>query len=158
MNPTQQTSGHRRVPTYNVMRVFHLLTLAISGAFTLYAFAGPSVQAESQTTISAVSQAESATLADACRLTKLINDERWDEIEKALGTKEGMITYIRQQATLKDWAGIGAYRGTTVDEKSPLRITHQFGFAPRSSPHGILLTYIITETGPSKPSLMILGW
>ena len=135
-----------------------LLSIAVAGAFAFIAFAAPPEQVASQPATANPTQAESATLADACRITQLMNEDKWDDVAKILGTKEGMIAILRQHASMKDWPGIGAYRGTRVDEKSPSRVTHRFGFAPRSNPHEIWLSYTITEKETSKPSLMVMGW
>ena len=140
------------------MNKFTLMTIATVGAFALIAFAAPPEQIASQPAAAAPTQPESVTLADACRITRLMNEDKWDDVAKALGTNEGMIAILRQHATLKDWPGIGAYRGTRVDEKSPVRVTHRFGFAPRTNPHEIWLSYTITEKETSKPTLMVLGW
>lgn len=131
-----------------------ILMIASAVALAVGVLAEP----KSQSATSAPTPQESATLADACRLTQLMNEDKWNDVEKALGTKDGMVAILRQHATLKDWPGIGAYRGTRVDEKSPLRITHRFGFSPKTNPHEIWLSYIIQDSGPSKPSLMVLGW
>jgi hypothetical protein len=87
-----------------------------------------------------------------------MNEEKWDDVERAVGTKDGVVAMLRSHATLKDWGGIGAYLGTRVDDKSPLRVTHRFGFSPRTSPHEVWLSYTITNSGPSKPSLHVFGW
>jgi hypothetical protein len=135
-----------------------LLSIAVAGAFAFFAFATPPEQA-AQPAAATPMQTESVTLANACRLTQLINEDKWDEVEKALDTKEGMIALLRKQhGSMKDWPGIGAYRGTRVDGRSPLRVTHRFGFAPRSNPHEIWLSYTITEKETSKPQLMVMGW
>jgi hypothetical protein len=137
---------------------FILLSIAVAGAFVFFAFAAAPEQAV-QPVEPAPTQAESVTLADACLLTQLMNEDKWDEVEKALGTKEGMIALLRKQhGSMKDWPGIGAYRGTRVDGQSPLRVTHRFGFAPRSNPHEIWLSFTITEKETSKPQLMVMGW
>lgn len=135
-----------------------ILMIAAAGALAVGVIAEPNGQSASPATTAALTPQESATLADACRLTQFMNEDKWDDVEKALGTKEGMVAALRQNASLKDWPGIGAYRGTRVDEKSPLRITHRFGFSPKTNPHEIWLSYTITDSGPSKPSLMVLGW
>lgn len=138
------------------MKKIKLLTTAAAGAFAFLVFAEPKPQIATQAVTDEPTLAESATLADACRLTQLMNEDKWDDVEKALGTKEGMIATLRQHASFKDWPGIGAYRGTRVDATDPLRVTHRFGFAPRSNPHEIWLSYTVSD--PSKPSLMVMGW
>ena len=127
-------------------------------ALAVGVLAEPKAQSASATTTSAPTPQESGTLADACRLTLLMNDGKWEDVEKALGTKEGMVAILRREATHKDWLGIGAYRGTRIDGKSPLRITHRFGFSPKTHPHEIWLSYTINEAGQSKPTLTVLGW
>lgn len=101
---------------------------------------------------------EAASLADACKLVALINGDKWDEVEKKIGTKEGMIAVLKQNARIPNWPGIGAYRGSRTDKDSPRVVTHRFGFAPRSNPHEVWLSYTLNESGISKPGLMVLGW
>jgi hypothetical protein len=138
------------------MKKIKLITTAAAGAFAFLAFAEPKPQIATQSTTYEPTLAEAATLADACRLTQLMNEDKWDDLETALGTKEGMIATLRPHASLKVWLGSGAYRGTRVDTMDPLRGTHRFGFAPRSNPHEIWLSYTVSDT--SKPSLMVMGW
>ncbi len=101
---------------------------------------------------------EALSLADACKITALMNDDKWDEVEKVLGTKAGLIAELRRQSGIKDWPGIGAYRGSRIDKDHPRVVTHRFGFAPRTNPHEIWIDYMLTETGISKPGLMVMGW
>lgn len=68
-----------------------------------------------------------------------MNEGQWDEVEAALDNK-AMVALLRQQASAENWPGIGAYRGTTVEYTSPLKVTHRFGLAPRTNPHEIRLT------------------
>jgi hypothetical protein len=116
------------------------------------------VGAGAETELSKLTAQESSCLAKACQITSLMNEDKWDEVEKALGPKDGMVAILRQHAGLKDWSGIGAYRGARLDKESPRTIVFRFGLGPRSSPHEIGFTYTFTESGPSKPSLMVLGW
>lgn len=126
-------------------------------AVCLLAEPGTPKQASSRDATSPSAQ-ESATLADACRLTKLMNEGEWDEVEAALDNK-AMVALLRRDAKAENWPGIGAYRGTTnMKETSSLKITHRFGLAPRTNPHEIYLTYTIGDSGISKPTLMVLGW
>jgi hypothetical protein len=131
-----------------------LALFSITGAFTCLALMACTKQVASSTPAGA----DSFTLADACRITKLINEDKWDDVEKAIDAQGQMLPILRQNASLKDWAGIGAYRGTRIDAESPLKITHRFGFAPRSNPHELWLTYTVTEKEASKPALMVMGW
>ncbi len=101
---------------------------------------------------------EAVSLADACQMVALINDDKWEEVEKKIGTKEGMIAILKQTAQTPNWPGIGAYRGSRTDKVSPREVTHRFGFAPRTNPHELWLTYTLIESGISKPRLMVLGW
>jgi hypothetical protein len=99
---------------------------------------------------------EALCLAEACRITALMNDGKWDEVEKAFGTKERMVGILKHHAALKDWPGIGAYRGVRIDRESPRELTFRFGFAPKSSPHEVQISF--ADGNPSKPGLMVLGW
>jgi len=149
-------------PTHHAMhqsmKKNFLLTIFLAGAFAVISWAEPKAQSASPAAALTPTLQESATLADACRMTLLMNEGKWDDVEKALGTKEGMVALLRHHASLKDWPGIGAYRGSRVDEQSPWRITHRFGFSPRTNPHEIWISYTMTESGPTKPKLMVLGW
>jgi hypothetical protein len=100
--------------------------------------------------------ADVVCLAEACRITALINDGKWEEVETAFATKEGMVALLKQKATLKDWPGIGAYRGFRIDRETPRDVTFRFGFAPKSSPHEIWISF--AEGNPSKLRLTVLGW
>ena len=135
-----------------------LLMILTFGAVAVCLLAEPNTLPQSSSRdASPPSAQESTTLAEACRLTKRMNEGQWDEVEAALDNK-AMVTLLRQQASAENWPGIGAYRGTTVEYTSPLKITHRFGFAPRTNPHEIRLTYTLGESGISKPSLNVLGW
>lgn len=101
---------------------------------------------------------EAVSLADACQVVALINNDKWDEVEKKIGTKEGMIAILKLNSSTPNWPGIGAYRGSRVDKDSPRAVTHRFGFAPRTNPHEVWLSYTLTESGISSPGLMVLGW
>ena len=103
-----------------------------------------------------LSEQDAPCLAEACRITALINDGKWDEVEKTLGTKGVTVAALKLDAAHKDWPGIGAYRGFRIDGESPHRVTFRFGFAPKSNPHEIWISF--TDGNPSKPSLMVLGW
>lgn len=116
------------------------------------------VGARAETELPKLTTQESSCLAEACQITSLMNEDKWDEVEKALGTKEPMVAILRQHAVLKDWPGIGAYRGARLVKETPRTILFRFGLGPRSHPHEIWFTYTFTESGPSKPSLMVLGW
>jgi hypothetical protein len=128
-----------------------IVVMVLSGAILGAADSTPPAAA-GMTTLEAVS------LAEACKLVALMNEDQWDDVEKAFGTKVGMISLLRLHAKTKDWPGIGAYRGSSIDKDSPREVTHRFGFVPRNNPHGILLTYTLTESGISKPRLMLMGW
>ena len=106
--------------------------------------------------IEELSAREALCLAEACRITALMNDGKWDEVEKAFGTKDGMLGILKHHAALKDWPGIGAYRGVRVDGESPQKVTFRFGFAPKSNPHEVRISF--ADGNPSKPGLMVLGW
>jgi len=103
----------------------------------------------------ALTAQDALCLAEACRIIALINDDKWDEVEKALGTKEGMVAILKHESTLKDWQGIGAYRGVQLNPALPGTLTFRFGFAPKSSPHEVRISF--TNGNPSKPYLMVLG-
>ena len=103
-----------------------------------------------------LSENDATCLVEACRLVALINDGKWEEAEKAFSGSPGMVAILKQHSSLDYWKGIGAYRGSRIDQESPRRITFRFGFAPESSPHEIWLTF--TDDNSSKPGLMILGW
>lgn len=106
--------------------------------------------------VAKLSEQDASCLAVACRITTLMNDGKWDEVENALGTKEGMIAALKLDAAHNDWPGIGAYRGFRIDREAPREIVFRFGFAPKSNPHEIWISF--TGGNPSKPGLMVLGW
>lgn len=108
------------------------------------------------TPVESITARDALCLAEACRITALINDGKWEEVEKTLGTGDGMVAILKQHATREDWQGIGAYRGVRLDPTSPRTVTFRFGFAPKSSPHELLITF--TDGDPAKPALMVLGW
>lgn len=137
-----------------IITLFFATAMALAGCVSVE----PKGQAAASTLANALVPYESETLADACRLIRLLNEDKWDELAKSLSSGSAATETLRRYAAEKDWAGIGAYRRTEIDEKSPLKIRHCFGFAPRHHPHEVWLIYTITESGPTKPSLSVLGW
>jgi hypothetical protein len=137
------------------MKKIILLTIAVAGAFASGYFWRPTSEGA---TVSVTQQAEAITLADACRLTRLMNEGKWDEVKEAMGAEGQFFGILRAQAEREDWPGIGAYQRSEVDGKSPLRVTHTFGFAPRNHAHRITFSYTVTDGGISKPTLTFLGW
>jgi hypothetical protein len=141
------------------MKKIILLTIAVAGAFASGYFWRAALRPTSEgATVSVTQQAEAITLADACRLTRLMNEGKWDEVKEALGAEGQFFGILRAQAERKDWPGMGAYLGSEVLGKSPFRVSHAFGFAPRTNPHRIALSYTVTDGGMSNPSLMVFGW
>lgn len=158
------------------MKKIILLTIAIAGAFASGYFWRAALRPTSEgarvsgtqqaepraisegATVSVSQQAEAITLADACRLTGLMNEGKWDEVKEALAAEGQFFGILRAQANVKDWPGIGAYQRSEVVGKSPSWVTHTFGFAPRTHPHRFALSYKVTDGGISKPSLMVFGW
>lgn len=132
----------------------------ISFFLTMIVLLGCTLAAKDKTssTTPDLASLEAASLADACKLVALINEDKWDEVEEKIGTKEGMIAALKQHAHTPNWPGIGAYRGSRTDKGSPGQVTHRFGFAPRTNPHEVWLSYTLTESGISKPGLMVFGW
>ncbi|WP_341407224.1 hypothetical protein [Luteolibacter soli] len=129
---------------------------------TLLAFA-PNAIAEvtqpeklAQQSIEKLPDKDAQCLAEACRITALINEDRWEELDKLFGPSEAVIAVLKHYATLKDWQGIGAYRGFRIEPEKPREVIFRFGFAPKSNPHEIWISFI--EGDPSKPRLMVLGW
>lgn len=95
-------------------------------------------------------------LAEACRITALINEGKWGELEKIFGPDPNMLFVLKRDAGIKGWQGIGAYRGFSINEEKPRKVTFRFGFAPKSSPHEVWISF--TDSNPSKPGLTVLGW
>ena len=135
------------------MKKIILLTIAVAGAFASGYFWRAALRPALGT-----QQAEAITLADACRLTRLMNEGKWDEVKEALDAEGQFFGILRAQAEREEWPGIGAYLGSEVQGKAALRVTHTFGFAPRTNPHRFALFYMVTDGGISKPSLMVFGW
>lgn len=95
-------------------------------------------------------------LAEACRITALINDSNWEELTKLSGREASDVDLLKHFAARKDWQGIGAYRGFQIDPEKPHEVIFRFGFGPKSSPHELRIHF--TDGDLSKPRMTVLGW
>ena len=99
------------------------------------------------------------SLADACELVRLINNLDWKEAKKKLkaGNHVGMVI-IEPQSKIKDWHGIGAYRGSEIDAEKN-QVKHRFSYGIGRQPvHEVWITYNYNKTNFQKPNIHILGW
>ncbi len=98
------------------------------------------------------------SLADACDIVRLINDLSWKDAKSKLSDKNQIALIIEPQSKVKDWHGVGAYRGSVVDaEKKQVRHRFSYGIG-RLSVHEIWITYSYSKDSFQKPSLHALGW
>lgn len=97
------------------------------------------------------------SLVDACRIVALVNDLKWDEVDK-IATIQPMNFLKRDAEISKEWQGVGAYKNSDSNE-STNTIRHVFLYGNgRHSAHQVWIDYKLTETGYEKPNIMVLGW
>jgi hypothetical protein len=98
------------------------------------------------------------SLADACDIVRLVNEFDWKAVKKRSGEKNHLTLIVEPQSKVKDWHGIGAYRGSEIDEAKK-SVKHRFSYGVgRLSVHEVWITYSYTEDGFGKPSFLFLGW
>jgi len=99
------------------------------------------------------------SLADASEIVRLINELEWDSVKLKLakGNQIGVVI-LEPQSQLKDWMGIGAYRGSDIDTKKQ-SVKHRFSLeGGRNGFHEVWLTYSFTQKDFNKPFIEALGW
>jgi hypothetical protein len=99
------------------------------------------------------------SLADACEIVRLINELEWVTVKKKLnkGNQVGILI-IEPQSKIKNWHGLGAYRGSEIDTENQ-KVKHRFSYGGgRKAFHEVWITYSYRKDGFDKPSVEALGW
>jgi hypothetical protein len=135
--------------------VFSALLALLAFASTAIAEVTPQ-EKPGQRSIEKLPDKDAPFLAEACRITALINDGNWEELTKLSGREVSDVDLLKHYAARKDWQGIGAYRGFQTDPEKPREVIFRFGFGPKSSPHELRIQF--TDGDRSKPRMSVLGW
>ena len=106
-----------------------------------------------------LSRAGLGALEHASKLIVAINALDWKTVEAATPEKEDFLPLLkRDAAAIKDWFGVGAYRGSEYREDG-LALTHRFAYGPsRDTPHEVSFRYSLDGDGFTFSGLTILGW
>ena len=99
----------------------------------------------------------SKSLADGCEIVRLLNEGKMKAV-KAKVSDDSLLMTLEQVVKVKDWSGIGAYRGSewNAEENS---VKHRFAYgAGKDAVHELWLTYPLVKGQFKKPRLLVLGW
>lgn len=99
----------------------------------------------------------SRSLADACDVVRLINNLNWKDAKEKLNDGK-QVAVIEPLSKMKDWHGIGAYRGSEIDAAKN-QVKHRFSYGEGRLPvHEVWITYIYSKDDFKKPGFWVQGW
>jgi hypothetical protein len=139
-------------------RIFHSLLIAVLLVGTI-GYCGEARQPPASAPQPPLTRAGLGALEHASKLIAAINALDWKTVEAAAPPKENFIPLLKRDAAgIKDWFGVGAYRGSTYDQDGRL-LRHRFAYGPgRSTPHEVWFNYSIDGDNFTFAGITILGW